>query len=86
MFREEKGFVLRFSLEARFPDHYEGEEDDYAWLGRWESEIKPEVLKSIFSLLRRHRDLKAYVRNRGISAEDEIEIVIEKDLSKADGL
>ncbi len=81
MFHEEKGFALRFSLEARFPENYEGEEDDYAWLKRWESEIKPEVLKSIFVLLRRHPDLKAYVRNRGISAEEEIEIVIEKDFS-----
>lgn len=82
MFREEKTFVLRFSLEARFPENYEGEEDDYDWLKRWEGEIKPEILKSIFTLLRRHPDLKTHVRNRGISAEDEIEIVIEKDFSE----
>jgi hypothetical protein len=82
LFREEKTFVLRFSLEARFPENYEGEEDDYDWLKRWEGEIKPEILKSIFTLLRRHPDLKTHVRNRGISAEDEIEIVIEKDFSE----
>ena len=74
--------MLRFSLEARFPEDYEGEDDDYAWLKRWEGQIKPEILKSIFALLRRHPDLKAHIRNRGISAEDEVEIVIEKDFSK----
>lgn len=77
MFREEKTFVLRFSLEARFPEEYAGEEDGYAWVKRWESEIKPEILKGIFAQLRRQIDLKSYVRNRGRSAEDEIEIVIE---------
>lgn len=84
MFREEKTFVLRFSLEARFPENYDGEEDDYAWLKRWEGQIKPEILKSIFTLLRRHPDLKAHIRNRGISAEDEVEIVLENNFSKAE--
>lgn len=86
MFREEKSFVLRFSLEARFPEDYEGEEDNNAWLRGWEGQIKPEILKTIFTLLRRHPDLKTHIRNRGISAEDEIEIVIEKDFSKAEEL
>ena len=27
MYQEEKTFTLRFSLEASFPDDYEGEED-----------------------------------------------------------
>lgn len=85
MFREEKTFVLRFSLEARFLENYDGEEDDYAWLNRWEGQIKPEILKSIFTLLRRYPDLKAHIRNRGISAEDEVEIVIEKDFSETEG-
>ncbi len=82
MFREEKTFVLRFSLEAQFPEDYEGEEDAFVWLKQWEGEIKPEILKAVFVLLRRHPGLKAHVRNRGISAENEIEIVIEKDFSK----
>jgi len=82
LFREEKGFVLRFSLEARFPEEYDGEEDNYGWLKRWEGQIKPEILKSIFILLRRHPDLKTHIRNRGISGEDEIEIVIEQEFSE----
>ncbi|MFY9268416.1 MAG: hypothetical protein WAO55_01565 [Candidatus Manganitrophaceae bacterium] len=81
MFREEKTFLLRFNLEARFPEEYEGEEDAHAWLNRWEGEIKPEIMRAIFNLLRRHPDLNSHVRNRGIPAEDEIEIVIEKDFS-----
>lgn len=82
MFREEKSFVLRFSLEAQFPEEYEGAEDEYVWLKRWEGQIKPEILKAVFTLLRRHPDLKAHVRNRGLSAEEEVEIVIEKDFSE----
>ena len=37
MFQEEKTFTVRFTLEAAFPEDYEGEEDDYAWLHDWEA-------------------------------------------------
>ena len=33
MYQEEKAFTLRFSLEASFPDDYEGDEDHQAWVG-----------------------------------------------------
>ena len=36
MFQEDREFNLRFSLEANFPEDYEGEDDDYAWLDGWE--------------------------------------------------
>ncbi|MBI3803277.1 MAG: hypothetical protein HY282_05895 [Nitrospirae bacterium] len=85
MFREEKTFVLRFSLEAQFPEEYEGEEDGHAWLRRWESEIKPEILKNIFLQLRGYGNLTSHIRNRGLSAEDEIEIVIEIKPSEPSG-
>lgn len=79
MFQEEKQFCLRVSLEARFPDEYEGEEDDYAWAGEWEQRIKPELLKVVFDLLRRHAPWSVHVRNRGRSPLDEIEIAMVKD-------
>jgi len=41
MYQEEKTFVLRFSLEASFPEDYDGEDDHLAWVQEWESEIKP---------------------------------------------
>ena len=82
MIQEEKAFRLQFSLEAAFPDDYEGEKDNHAWLQEWEKQIKPELLKLIFDSLRRHPSWKAHVRNRGVSPLDEIEIAMVKDFTK----
>jgi hypothetical protein len=83
LFREEKEFILRFSLEAQFPEDYEGEEEGYLWLKEWETAMKPELLKMIFSSLRSHPHWEARVRNRGAATENEIEIVMLKNFSKA---
>lgn len=83
MIHEEKQFCLRFSLEAEFPDDYEGEEDNYAWLKEWEQMVKPELLKIIFDSLRRHPLWTVHVRNRGLSPLDEIEIAVTKDLASS---
>jgi hypothetical protein len=82
MYQEEKTFVLRFSLEASFPDDYEGEDDHMAWHQEWESEIKPAMLKQVFESLRRHPAWTSHVRNRGRASTDEIEIVLSRDFSK----
>jgi hypothetical protein len=81
MYHEEKTFLLRFSLEVRFPDDYEGEEDHHVWLRAWESRVKPELIKSVFESLRRTGGWAVHTRNRGKSPEDEIEIVLERDYS-----
>lgn len=80
MFQEEREFRLRFSLEASFPEDYEGEEDNYAWLRDWDQRIKPELVKLIFETLRRHPSWTARVRNRGVAPADEVEIVLTKDV------
>lgn len=82
MIPEEKAFRLRFSLEAQFPEDYDGEQDNYAWLQEWEREIKPELLKLIFDTLRRHSSWKIHVRNRGLSPLDEIEIAMVKNFAE----
>jgi hypothetical protein len=82
MFREEKDFRFRFTLEAAFPDDYEGKEDNYAWVKEWETRVKPELLRLIFDALRRHPSWSAHVRNRGVSPDDEIEIALVKEFSK----
>lgn len=83
MVREEKTFIFRFSLEASFPDDYEGEQDNRVWLQEWERLVKPELLRVVFESLRRHATWKTHVRNRGLSPLDEIEIAMEKDLSNS---
>lgn len=82
MYQEEKMFALRFSLEASFPDDYEGDEDHLAWVREWESVIKPNMLKQIFESLRQHSAWKSHIRNRGMSSSDEIEIVVARDFSR----
>ena len=82
MYREEKTFNLRFSLEAEFPDTYEGDEDEYRWLKRWEQHDKPALLKLIVDALRRDSTWRVHLRNRGASPLDEIEIVMSKDVDR----
>ncbi len=82
MFQEESSFTLRISLEASFPEEYEGNQDNHAWLRDWEAQVKPELLKAVFETLRRYPTWSAHVRNRGRSPQDEIEVVLQKDFSK----
>lgn len=82
MYQEEKTFTLRFSLEASFPDDYEGDEDNSAWVREWDVLMKPELLKVIFDTLRRHPGWASHIRNRGVSPSDEIEVVLARDFSK----
>ena len=84
MFQEDKTFTLRFTLEAKFPDDYEGDEDGRLWVKEWEQRIKPDVVKTVFDCLRKHPAWKAHVRNRGASPLDEIEIAMEKDFTGRD--
>ena len=86
MYQEDKTFTIRFSLEARFPDDYEGDDDYHAWLRAWESRMKPDLIKAVFDSLRRTPHWSAHTRNRGKSPEDEIEIVLERDFSKSEPL
>ena len=81
MFTEEKTFNLRLNLEVAFPDEYDGDEDHHAWLSEWEDGMKGAVIKAVFAALRRHPSWAAHVRNRGVSAADEIEIVVAKTMS-----
>ena len=85
MYQEEKSFTLRFSLEASFPDDYEEEEDNQAWMREWEARIKPDLLKVLFESLRQHKSWQTHIRNRGKSPADEIEIVLARDFSKPQG-
>ncbi len=82
MYHEEKTFTFRFSLEAAFPDDYEGDQDDYAWLRGWEVRIKPQLIKTLFESLRQYPSWNVHVRNRGKSPADEIEIAMSRDFSK----
>lgn len=78
MYQEDKTFNLRFSLEAQFPESYEGNDDNFGWLHDWETRVKPDLLKVLFSELRKYPSWSAHVRNRGMTAADEVEIALVK--------
>jgi hypothetical protein len=82
MYQEDKTFTLRFSLEARFPNDYEGDDDHHAWLRDWETRMKQDLIKAVFESLRRTPHWTVHTRNRGKSPEDEIEVVLERDFSQ----
>jgi len=74
----EKCFNLRFSLAAEIPEELleDDEFDEHAWLAEWENQIKPRLIRVLFSELRSFDQWEARVRNRGISPEDEVEVVV----------
>jgi hypothetical protein len=82
MYQEEQTFALKFSLEASFPDEYEGDADNKAWVREWEAQMKPQIIKLVFESLRTHPGWTSRIRNRGISPTDEIEIVLARDFSQ----
>ena len=84
MVHEDKTFILRFTLDAVFPDDYEGDLDEHEWVKEWEHDLKPALLKLIFDTLRKRSQWKAHVRNRGASPLDEIEIVLVKEFTNGE--
>jgi hypothetical protein len=77
---DEQSFLLRFSLSAVIPEtawedeDFEGDE----WLNEWETQIKPGLVRVVFSYLRNFDGWNCHIRNRGASPLDEIEIVMER--------
>lgn len=78
-YREEREFVLRFSLEAGFADDYDGELDGFSWLQEWEQSIKPAVLRAAQQIILQHPGWSCRVRNRGAAPEREIELVVQRE-------
>jgi hypothetical protein len=83
MYQEETSFTIRFSLEAKFPENYEEDEDAMSWVRDWDARVKPDVMKAIFQTLRHFPEWSAHIRNRGMDATDEIEIALVRDFSRS---
>ena len=83
---DEHAFNLRFSLsthilaEAWDDEDFEGDE----WLNEWEIVIKPGLIRAVFAHLRQFEGWNCHVRSRGLSALDEIEVVMRKEEEKTD--
>ena len=79
--REEHTFRLRFSLSADIPMEAWDEEDfeGNELLNEWEVQIKPGLVRNVFSYLRTFEGWTSHIRNRGMSPLEEIEIVMKKE-------
>lgn len=75
--REERELTIRIHLSASFDPDYEGDEDGYAWYARFERELKPELTRALFGVLRSHPRFKALPAPRG----GDPDAVLEIDLS-----
>ena len=51
MHREEQSYAIEVSLVAEFDDSYEGDEDGFAWLERFESSLKPRLTAAVTDAL-----------------------------------
>lgn len=78
---DERTFLLRFSLSAEIPaDAWDDEDfDGDEWLHEWEGQIKPGLVRAVFTHLRSFDGWNCHIRNRGVSPLDEIEIVVRKE-------
>lgn len=74
----EKTFHLRFTLSADVPEELFDDDDfdENEWLREWETAVKPRLIRLLFAELRAFPHWEARVRNRGISPEDEVEVVV----------
>ncbi|MBM4247476.1 MAG: hypothetical protein FJ148_27425 [Deltaproteobacteria bacterium] len=83
---DEHGFLLRFSVRAEIPSALleDDEFDERGFLEEWERGLKPEVVRAVFQALRAIPGWDAHVRNRGTSADDEIEIVVERGYAEVE--
>lgn len=74
--REEARFVVRIELSAEFDEDYEGDDDGYAWLHRWQAHVQPRLLRAVFDQLRADPGFDAIPVSRGKSPDEEVEIAV----------
>lgn len=72
--REEHRYSIDVNLVAEFDDAYEGEEDGFAWLQRFESELKPRLTAAVIEALRSNPRFSLLAAPRGKDPERTLEL------------
>jgi hypothetical protein len=72
--REEQSYSIDVNLVAEFDDAYEGEEDGFAWLERFEAGIKPRLVAAVTEALRQDPRFSLLVAPRGKDPERALEL------------
>jgi len=77
---EEREFNLRLVVRCEFPDEYEGELDGYEWTKEM-PDITAELFRTAVALLQKRPGWKLRGGNRGRPVEDEMTLILERDLT-----
>lgn len=80
--REEQSFSIELHLVAEFDDDYEGDEDGYAWLARFDQELKPRVVSAVFDALRASPEWSALAAPRGRDPGRALEIEVRRKIER----
>ncbi len=74
MHREERSYSIDVNLVAEFDDAYEGDEDGFAWVERFESGLKPRLVAAVTEALRADPRFSLVVAPRGKDPERTLEL------------
>lgn len=74
MHREERSYSIDVNLVAEFDDAYEGDEDGFAWVERFESGLKPRLVAAVTEALRADPRFSLVVAPRGKDPERALEL------------
>lgn len=74
MHREERNFSIDVNLVAEFDDAYEGDEDGFAWVQRFESGLKPRLVAAVTEALRADPRFTLLAAPRGKDPERTLEL------------
>lgn len=73
---EERSYSIDVNLVAEFDDAYEGDEDGFAWVERFESELKPQLVAAVTAALRADPRFALVVAPRGKDPERTLELTL----------
>jgi hypothetical protein len=76
-YREERTFVVRFTVAAEFPEDYAGDEDGFEWAKEWNEALRPGVVKAVLRELRTHPRFRARIASRGADPDREVEVAVD---------
>lgn len=72
--REERSYAIDIHLVAEFDDAYEGDEDGFAWVERFESSLKPRLTAAVQSALASDPRFQLLAAPRGKDPERALEL------------
>jgi hypothetical protein len=77
---EEREFIVRLEVRCAFPEDYEGDDDGYAWLEEFRP-LAAEIVRAAAAAVKRHPGWSVRPGNRGRPADEEITLVVERELA-----